>query len=227
MPPPSLSPPPLSVSPLSQILYGSLDNLTHLHLETARRGAGLAAEVDVALAVLLEDRYDAFRAAVAAHEKAVRAAAAARLWGPGPGAGGEGLHDSSAALAGRAGRPQAGGAPPGPPHPPSPLAGLSPEGRAAAVADRLAGLGGAVGALLASTWALEAVAATAAGRCDGQPVAVRALLAPPPGSVCEAWPGEEGEGEGEAGTAASGPLWRRLAWAAGALRGGRGAQGAP
>ena len=149
---------------------------------------------------------------MAEHERAQRAAAAARLWG----ADGvpEGLASGGAALVGGA-RPPA----QAPPLPPSPLAGLSPEARAAAVADRLARLGAAVGALVVSAWA---IGGAAAARCADEKPAVRGLLPPPAGSVCESLPQDAKAAQPP--PSFSGPLWRRLAWAAGALRGGNNRQ---
>ena len=194
-------PHPLSLSS-HQILYGSLDNLSHLHLETARRTASLASELDVALAVLLEDRYEAFRAAVAEHERAQRAAAAQRLWGSdAPDAHG------AAALAGR---------PPAREQQyPSPLAGLTPEARAAVVADRLATLGSAIGALVVSSWVVGSGAAAPCVPAAAQPRQVLALPLPE-GAACVSLGEADG---GDAEQPVAGPLWRRLAWAAGALRG--------
>lgn len=185
-----------------QILYSSVDNLSHLHLETSRRTAGLATNLDVALAVLLEDKYEAFRAAVAAADAAARKAAAARLWGAGV--------EGEAAFTGKA-----------TPAKPSPLAGLSPEARAAVVADRLGRLGGAACALAVSGWVLGGLGRPAAAG-EAVPAACPALPAPA-GSMCEPVPAVDGAAAPATISMVRPPstaLWRLVAAAAGALRGG-------
>jgi hypothetical protein len=173
--------------------------------------------VDVALAVLLEDRYEQFRAAVAAAEAAARRAAAARLWGGGAG------EDGAAGLT-----PGVGAPPPTAHQPSSPLAGLSPEGRAAAVAGRLGGLRAAAGALAVSAWLFGRAASGVGAGAQQQQQQRTALLAlpAPAGAVCAPVQPADGGAQHAADAVVvvrppSAALWRLVAAAAGALRGGR------